>query len=326
MPVVIVQRLTPKRCEQVSVAEGLAPAAEERATPPAYLELASPLAAKLARLFERSLRWVSVALWLSPLLLVPKAMFNVVDPRLSDAVTLLFVALVLGFFSILISFIVFRLVTGSVEEQEHVVLVPFTEPKTRPRAARIPRQQVSGHMRADSLRPLVGKRIRVRGVLTAFDRSAGEVLRDSWAEDGEGYSRMLLTRDAAVETAMVPVRLDLSVPPLVVAEAMDDEAHARFRALPERAQELLAPRGKDAWLREHLDASTVMLRDGDEIEVEGWVDSVLEDASDLISASGPRSVPSAYRAAPQGQAGLVLRSTATEPMILRRVAGAGRRR
>ncbi len=317
-PVVVVQRIDEKLCEETVARPGVAEHSARRATPGAYLVLASPRAAKLARTFEGLLRWVSLALWLSPLLLIPKFAFNFVDPRLSDGVTLLFVALVIAFFSTLAAFVLFRLITGAKEEQAHRVLPPFSEPELTETAARLPAAEADGRVRADTLRPLIGQRVRARGVLVARDASAREVLRDTWTEGNGGWDRMVTMFDCALDTGGIPLRLDLDRAPLVVADKMADDAHTRFRALPTGLQDALAKSGADSWMKNHLDAATVTLREGDEVEISGLVHAVLEDAGDLMKRGESFSDPAAYRAAPMERAGLVLRSTDSEPLIIRR--------
>jgi hypothetical protein len=318
--VLVVQRVDDKLCEETVLRAGEAPQTARRATPPAYLALASPRAEKSARTFKGILRWVSTALWLSPLLLIPKIAFNFLDPRLSDGVTLLFVALVLAFFSTLAAFVLFRLITGAESEQARRVLPPFSEPSFADETTALPAAEKDGRLRADTLRPLVGRRVRARGVLVARDASTRELVRDTWTEGNSGWDRIVSMNDCSLDTGGIPLMLELDRAPLLVADDMRDDAHTHFRALPDALQDALAKAGRDSWLQNHLDAATVTLRDGDEVEVEGMVGAVLDDASDLLGGGELFSDPAAYRAAPVERAGLVLRSTAGEPMIIRRAA------
>lgn len=312
-----VQRLEPERTRERVVDERFAPMQAEFATPWTYLRPPSGVFASGAALALRSLRWSAMALWLSPLLILPKLVTNFVDPRLSDGLTLLFLAIVLSFFLSLIAFIACRLITGSVEEMRHGLTAPGDAPLPPRRVEALPPASVSGAPRADDLRRLEGRRVTLRGEITSTSGELGsELLRDFWIAEGDGYLRWLDTVELYLDAGEVGATFEFHSAPAVVAATREWSAHDGYLMLPVEARRFVADPEPEAWARGDGVGQLLTLRAGDSVEVSGVVARVTDDPND--QKHGPTDVGYRERAR-AGRAALVFQSSREEPVILRRV-------
>ena len=312
---IFIQSLVPSGVRVTAMDAG-AVKSETRRVPDLYLVNVRRGAARNARRFERVLRWLAMAIWLSPLMLVPKCTLNFIDPALSDAIAVLFVALVVSFFVVLIGFVVFRLVVGSRDEQEQEVLPPFLESERieKVRGIGIPAAE-EGRVRPESLQALVDRVVVTRGKLRGLN-DEDVLLQDFWGKRRDLWQRWTELGPCIVETDGVPLLLEFDEPPALVADCRETTAAQAQAVLPAEQKTYVTSALKRGTAAD--EGYLVTLRAGDEVEVAGRVTRVIDDVSELDPRK--RSEASAYRkGVGRGSAGLCATSRPGDVVLLKRL-------
>ncbi len=246
----------------------------ELRTPQAYLAPPKKLSARLARVFGKLVRLFGHGLWLSPLLILPKAVLRFVDSLLSDMLLLVFVGIVVGFFLSLVGLVLMRLVGGTRDELVFEVVPPALAPATKvPRTLLLPKADS-----AAQLKHLVGSRVRVRGKLVGEETgSQPGLVHDLWLTQTGKAERVVWSSPWTLEADGVLVVADLDAAPELHAPTRDVGAQEWFsRLTTDRGGRLGAG---SQWQRPEADAQLSTLHDGDDVEISGVVARVSEEAA-----------------------------------------------
>lgn len=262
------QRLSSKQLVETRVRDGRGETSEVP-TPPVYLALPDKLSAKLARAFGKSLRVFAHTLWLSPLLIAPKFLLNLVNRQLSDMLLVVFVSIVLGFFGSLAGLIMMRLIGGARDELSADLLGPGdAHPALGPRVRPLPAAAT-----AAELQHLVGNTVRARGSLEGGESVAqSALLHDLWFGEEKAAERVLWSADFKVETEGVTLTADLDSAPRIAGPTRPVSAHEWFQKLCAGAP--LHP--ERDWHTPSAEAELCTLHSGDAVEICGVVARVFD--------------------------------------------------
>ncbi|MEZ4224462.1 MAG: hypothetical protein R3B13_26165 [Polyangiaceae bacterium] len=284
--------------------------ASEIPTPREYLALPTGLPARLARAFAALLRVFAYGLWLCPLLLVPKALLNWVDPLLSDGVLIGFVLWILGFFSSLSGLVLMRLLGGARDELRSAPILP--DSKRLPPGAGVAALPPGSDLNQWQTR--IGQPARLRGtVIAGAPRGDLAVARDLALQAETHVERLVWTTEFRIESDAGLLELEFESAPVLLAprQAVSPaewfpRLTAHTRILPPASVELRAA---------PADATLCGISDGDTVDVRGVLGRVTEEEVAAAGASGYRATAGEKRRL------LVMRSELGAPVVLERIAG-----
>jgi hypothetical protein len=296
------QRLSPTQLVETRVRQGRAETSQTR-IPSAYLAPPGELSAKLARRFGKALRVFAHALWLSPLLIVPKFLLNFVDVLVSDGLLVLFVTVVVGFFASLAGLVLMRLIGGARDELSADLLPPARAAALLPNARSLPSAKS-----AAELQSLVGKPIVVRGSLEGGESAAQPaLLHDLWLGDDASAERVAWSAAWTVEAEDVTIISDLDAAPHVIGPTRSVSAQEWFGKLWTSARLDATAR----WHTPDAEAELCTLHSGDSVELRGVVARVYDGEVVPEQSGGYR------RSGMQRRPIVVLASSVDQPLQLR---------
>ncbi len=255
----------------------------ELGTPKAYLAPPTQLSARLATLFGKLVRLFGHGLWLSPLLILPKAVLRFVDSLLSDVLLLVFVGIVVGFFASLVGLVLMRLIGGTRDELVFDVVPPELAAGVKaPRTLLLPKSDS-----AAQLRHLVGSRVRVRGHLVGNESGAEPgLMHDLWLTETGKAERVVWSVPWTLEADGVLVVADLDAAPELHAPTRKVGAQEWFDRLVTNHASSLDASAK--WRTPGTDAQLSTLNNGDRVELRGVIAQVSEEAQQEEDGVGYR--------------------------------------
>jgi hypothetical protein len=262
----------------------------ERATnvPSTLMRATSSGAVRLYEGTTRVLRVAAKALWLFPVMLVPKIVLWVMGNPIGDLITVLFVLLVVAFFGIFAFTVLLFAIVGPKKSRMSRSHLAFAEPRI-----------------SDVLGILGDTPVRIRGRIDAGIEQGTPVLVEQWSR-GERLVRHVECRSFAVMVEGKPACVvEIAAAPILVGRYGDSDDTAL-----EVASRL------EGRTHERASASRCVLRQGDEVEIiarEAQRTPRVEDERlrALVEGTGDAGP---YRAADAST--LLVRCTPEQPVVI----------
>ncbi len=212
------------------------------------------------------IKWVTRALYISPLLIVIKLILGLFDQTLGDMMVVFFVLLVVCFFTLLNLYILWSVIVHVGSKGGPLVTLPFTSTGGD-------RREI--FTRASELKVPGRDLVTLRGVVTPIDDfpiGSELVLRDLWATEGDAPWRLSEVMDfAVVAKGERPVIIRFNTAPIVIATPRKvttctgvDQMSAAANTVFDMAPALKGDRLSESALWLELSA-------GDEVEVMGYL-------------------------------------------------------